>query len=497
MKLYKKTGLTLLTFILAACGEGEGDGSSDKPLTESIGVHSLSTPLALSTLPTSPVALVTAIPSDYGYGSLHIDINDISGESTITTKGSATGLQLQPLSHLKSPSVGSGVTLADDIWQNGWNGKGVEVAVIDDFATQMTSRSPGILTATVSMTRDKKDTSGTSKATYNQVFLFKPRPYLYRNTLGVNLMTHGDIVAGIAAGDESTSVTVTDPINAHQLMAFNANDSKLLSCSLTSSTLACDYPMYTHGAGVASTATYRLAPGIARGASLSNHTVPLGPTNDSPAQWAAISGALTNVKTAKVINLSLGALITNNDLSVDEMIDTLETSPYTSTPDAVFTVAAGNDSGACNKSELKQTFNGCNTVAVALAYQAPTKNATLVVGALDSDGKAIAKYSNRAGLLAQRYLLAPGDSGYVDAGNVPIVGTSFAAPKVAGAAAILRGMYPSLSASDIANVLLLTANKDINGDGTPEFSGVNLVYGHGKLDLLRAINYLKGNLKLP
>jgi hypothetical protein len=40
---------------------------------------------------------------------------------------------------LKSPSVGSGVTLADDIWQNGWNGKGVEVAVIDDFATQMTS----------------------------------------------------------------------------------------------------------------------------------------------------------------------------------------------------------------------------------------------------------------------------------------------------------------------------------------------------------------------
>ena len=46
-------------------------------------------------------------------------------------------------------------------------------------------------------------------------------------------------------------------------------------------------------------------------------------------------------------------------------------------------------------------------------------------------------------------------------------------------------------------MLLLTANKDINGDGTPEFSGVNLVYGHGKLGLLRAINYLKGNLKLP
>jgi hypothetical protein len=44
---------------------------------------------------------------------------------------------------------------------------------------------------------------------------------------------------------------------------------------------------------------------------------------------------------------------------------------------------------------------------------------------------------------------------------------------------------------------LLSANKDIDSDGTPDFSGVSLVYGHGKLDLQRAINYLKGDLKLP
>jgi subtilisin family serine protease len=214
-------------------------------------------------------------------------------------------------------------------------------------------------------------------------------------------------------------------------------------------------------------------------------------------QWADISGALANAKTSKVINLSLGALITNYDLNVDEMLAVLDASPYTIAPDAVFTVAAGNGGKSCNKSENKQIFNGCNSIAVALAYQAPTKSATLVVGALDSDGKGIASYSNSAGLLAQRYLLAPGDSGYLNASNEGFAGTSFAAPRVAGAAAILRGMYPNLSAADIANALLLSANKDIDNDGTPDFSGVHLVYGHGKLDLQRAINYLKGDLKLP
>ena len=373
------------------------------------------------------------------------------------------------------------------------------MTVIDDFKTQLTTQSPSLVTGPVTINRVKTDTTGTATASYEQFFRHTPRPYSYRNTLGVTLMTHGDIVAGIAAGDEKTTASFSDPTNGYQISAFNYSNTSPPTCTKVplTTTLTCDNPLFTDASGVSTGVSYRLAPGIARGASLTTHTVTLGAGTDSKQQWADISGAMTNAKTSKVINLSLGALITNNDLSVDEMLAVLDASPYTSAPDAVFTVAAGNDSGPCNKSESKQIFNGCNTVAVALSYQAPTKNSTLVVGALDRDGKAIAKYSNRAGLLAQRYLLAPGNSGYTDASNTGIAGTSFAAPRVAGAAAILRGMYPLLSATSIANALLLSANKDIDSDGTPDFSGVSLVYGHGKLDLQRAINYLKGDLKLP
>ena len=505
MKLHPKWSFVLfsviLTIGLTACGEGEGEKDSAADISNSIGLYTQTVPQALTTPPGAPVASGSTDVPDYGYGSIQINITTTSadGSSTTVTSGGANNIQLQPLSHLNALSLGNGALVSNAFWKNGWNGQGIEVTVIDDFKTQLTTQSPGKLTASVAVTRTKRDATSTATASYAQYFRYMPRPYSYRNTLGVTLMTHGDIVAGIAARDENVTATFSDPANGYQLTAVNFNDASTPDCNKTpaTSTLTCDSPLFTNATGVTSVVSYRLVPGIARGATLITEPVTLGANTDSKQQWANISGAMLNAKTSKVINLSLGALITNNDLSVDEMLAVLDASPYTSEPDAVFTVAAGNDSGPCNKSESKQIFNGCNTVAVALSYQAPTKNSTLVVGALDRDGKAIAKYSNRAGLLAQRYLLAPGNSGYTDASNTGIAGTSFAAPRVAGAAAILRGMYPLLSATSIANALLLSANKDIDSDGTPDFSGVSLVYGHGKLDLQRAINYLKGDLKLP
>ena len=497
MGLYRRMALALLAVGLVACGEGEGEGEGDAVATDTsnnIGSYSLYIPQALSNLPGEPISNITAIPTNYGMGRIDINITD----STSTIGGSAQNLKLQPLDHLFAPSVGSGVNLLTSVWQNGWNAKEVEVTVIDDFETALASK-PGILTGPMTLTKVKSDATSTASATYEQILRHAPSPY--RNTLGLSVLSHGDIVAGIAAGDEGVSPTFADATNSTQLTAFNnlgANISGACELRPPASTLTCDKLLFEQSAAVKSTVTYRLAPGIARGARLVTQPVVLGATTDTKQQWANISGAMTNSsKSSKVINLSLGANIPNNDLSLSDMLAVLDASPYTSAPDAVFTVAAGNNSGPCNKSESKQVFNGCNTVAVNLAYRAPTKNSTLVVGALDSDGKAIAKYSNRAGLLAQRYLLAPGDSGYADTSNVGIAGTSFAAPRVAGAAAILRGMFPKLSAADIANALLLSADKDINGDGTPDFTGVNDTHGHGKLDLIRAINYLRGTLKLP
>ena len=501
MGLYRRMALALLAVGLVACGEGEGEGEGDAVATDTssnIGSYSLYIPQALSSLPGEPFSNITAIPTNYGMGRIDINITD----STSTIGGSAQNLKLQPLDHLFAPSVGSGVNLLTSVWQNGWNAKEVEVTVIDDFETAHASK-PGILTGPMNLTKVKSDATSTASANYEQILRHAPRPY--RNTLSLSVLSHGDIVAGIAAGDEGVSPTFADASNSTQLTAFNilgANMSGACNLQPSTSTLTCDKLLFEQSAAVKSTVTYRLAPGIARGARLVTQPVVLGATTDTKQQWANISGAMTNSsKSSKVINLSLGANIPNNDLSLSDMLAVLDASPFTTAPDAVFTVAAGNATGniggPCNKNQSSTIFNGCNTVAVALTYQNPTKSTTLVVGALDSDGKAIAKYSNRAGLLAQRYLLAPGDSGYADTSNVGIAGTSFAAPRVAGAAAILRGMFPKLSAADIANALLLSADKDINGDGTPDFTGVNDTHGHGKLDLIRAINYLRGTLKLP
>ncbi len=68
-----------------------------------------------------------------------------------------------------------------------------------------------------------------------------------------------------------------------------------------------------------------------------------------------------------------------------------------------------------------------------------------------------------------------------------MVGTSFAAPRVSGVAAILKQKYPSLTAAQISNIILLSADKDINNDGTPDFIGVSPIFGHGKLSLTRAL----------
>jgi subtilisin family serine protease len=65
-------------------------------------------------------------------------------------------------------------------------------------------------------------------------------------------------------------------------------------------------------------------------------------------------------------------------------------------------------------------------------------------------------------------------------------GTSFATPFVSGAAALVRAEYPSLSAAQVANRLLATADPAPGGPDSP-------AYGHGMVDPYRAVTEgLKG-----
>jgi len=140
-------------------------------------------------------------------------------------------------------------------------------------------------------------------------------------------------------------------------------------------------------------------------------------------------------------------------------------------------VAAGNE-GDVNPDPhylLDPAQSGITALAVSR---------TLVVGAVTNDGVLWAS-SDRAGTLKSRYLVAPGvsvngaDRSADDAYSTG-TGTSFAAPLVSGAAAVVWAADPSLAAEDVADILLVTAD-DL---GAP---GVDDVYGYGMLNLARAL----------
>ena len=107
--------------------------------------------------------------------------------------------------------------------------------------------------------------------------------------------------------------------------------------------------------------------------------------------------------------------------------------------------------------------------------------AVIAVGALAQTG-ALASFSNKAGVAANGYIAAPGESLATDCSgaNCAVVsGTSFSAPHVSGALALLLQTFPNISGRDAVDILLRTA-ADIGPTGTDS------TYGRGALDLARA-----------
>jgi subtilisin family serine protease len=135
---------------------------------------------------------------------------------------------------------------------------------------------------------------------------------------------------------------------------------------------------------------------------------------------------------------------------------------------AVVVVAAGNDALAAP--------------AWPARYAADPRFAAsmVVAGAASYDGD-IAAWSNRAGDARGRYLLAPGQWILTDCDRACQVasGTSFAAPYVAGAIALMMEAHPDLSGPETAERVLAAA-RPLGAAGT------QAVYGRGMLDLSRA-----------
>ena len=107
--------------------------------------------------------------------------------------------------------------------------------------------------------------------------------------------------------------------------------------------------------------------------------------------------------------------------------------------------------------------------------------AIVAVGASNKQGE-MAPFSDRAGPTHAAYVVAPGQKVITDCDPdtcAIVSGTSFAAPHVAGALALLMQGFPTLSARQALDLLLRSADTASGPDG-------DTVYGRGRVDVYKA-----------
>lgn len=173
---------------------------------------------------------------------------------------------------------------------------------------------------------------------------------------------------------------------------------------------------------------------------------------------------------AAVVNLSLGGSAASRELqdAVSRAADA----------GVVIVAAAGNN--GLSPAEVDQFSRSL--------INAGGEN-VIIVGSVNENGD-MSDFSNRAGQFAQNYISARGericcvyDDGELFVENIDgqefvtlFGGTSFAAPQVAGAVALLAQAFPNLTGQEIAEILLDTA-RDAGAPGTDD------VFGTGILDI--------------
>jgi Subtilase family len=175
---------------------------------------------------------------------------------------------------------------------------------------------------------------------------------------------------------------------------------------------------------------------------------------------------------ARVLNYSLGGAGSLAGVLGEALEDAVRAG-------RILVLAAGNDDG--DDPIFPAIFAGTSEA----------RGRAIAVGAVDADGN-IASFSNRAGSARRYFLVAPGvdvRAPELDGGTALVSGTSFAAPHVTGAAALVLDAAPYLSAREVVELLLDTAT-DLGEPGTDE------VYGRGLLNLAAALGP-QGPLTIP
>lgn len=153
----------------------------------------------------------------------------------------------------------------------------------------------------------------------------------------------------------------------------------------------------------------------------------------------------------------------------------------------VIVVSAGNEGN-----DAEPAFDPNNPSPFAQALLANGNGLVIISTSVDDKG-VISEFSNKAGVAQTSVLSALGQSICCQYENDAIYrfeqngqsfvrvfnGTSFSAPQIAGAAALLAEAFPNLTGAQIVN-LLLTKARDAGDPGT------DMIYGRGILDIANA-----------
>lgn len=213
---------------------------------------------------------------------------------------------------------------------------------------------------------------------------------------------------------------------------------------------------------------------------------------DLPGTCASPGGCLyghTALATATDIAVATGADILNYSLgSFGATSPNFQTALVNAANSGALIVAAAGNEFDDDPVAAVDPINPAALVATVVELQGPM----IAAGAYDEGTGDIASFSNRAGVAAAYYLMAPGVSVQttgIGGGYVSVSGTSFSAPMIAGAAALLKERFPALTASQIVDILLVSAT-DLGAVGT------DAIYGRGLLNLAAASLPL-GTVSIP
>ncbi len=180
---------------------------------------------------------------------------------------------------------------------------------------------------------------------------------------------------------------------------------------------------------------------------------------------AALDAATT--ANARVVNMSLGGSPANSTLRAAINRATAA--------GVIIVISAGNDG-------VRMPMMANEVDALAAIASDPVAHGLVIVAGATNASNGLADFSNKAGANAAYYLAALGVSvRAVDQTGTSYLysGTSFSAPVIAGAVALLAQAFPNLTGAQIVSLLYRTA--DDRG-----VAGVDAVYGNGEINLARA-----------